>query len=179
MKVIILLVLVALAAVAGADDTEEDPTPVTKDAGLRLTHCHPGDVAWIHVIPLPENENRRGGWFQTTNTVLTLGDCSMLPEGLNRLEVRSICRGMTGEVSTAVIDVQRPPPPPKLGRAKIRRAHTNSVPVRFASAPERPPFPPTPPGMVMPLPDGATNKISYHDQQLMQNYYSKLGRRSQ
>lgn len=176
MKVIILLVLAALALVAGADDTEDDPTPITKDEGLKLTHRHPGDIAWIHVTPIPENARRVGGWLQTTNTILTLGDCSMFPEGLNRLEVRTISRGMTGEVATALVDVQRPPPAPKLSRAKIRRSATNSVPVRLAA---QPPAPPLPPGFVPPLPGGATDRVSYHDFQLMQKYYSKTGRRNQ
>lgn len=181
MKIIILLVLAVVAAVSAADETdEEDPKPVSKEVGLALNHCHPGDPAHITVIPIPENEVRRGGFFTTTNNLLSLRDLSMLPSGLNRLEIRSICRGLTGEVQNVVIDLQRPPPPPKVTSRRVPRAVTNHVPVR-AVVTNAPPLPPLPPGMAgaMPLPNAETNKVSYKDSQLMKNYYAKQGRRSQ
>lgn len=180
-SLVILAVLAVLALLSAADETEEDPRPVSGEVGLAIIHCHPGDRAVIHVIPIPENDSRRGGWFSTTNDVLNLEDLSMLPSGLNRLEIRSVCRGLTGAVATATIDLRRPPPPVKLASARARkRGSTNSpVPLRMDLA--RTPLPPMPPGMAerMPLPDGETNRMSYKDSQLMKAYYSKPGRRNQ
>lgn len=183
MKAIALVVLAILALYAAADETEEEPKPVSKDVGLQINHCHPGDSAFITVIPIPENDVRCGGMFNTTNTILTLDDLSMLPSGLNRLQIRSVCRGLTGEVSSVVIDLQRPPPPPKLSIRKVRRvAPASPVPTRFnTTSNTSPPMPPLPPGMagMLPLPGGATNRISYKDQVMMKAYFSKPGRRSQ
>jgi hypothetical protein len=186
---LILVVLALVAVVAAADETDEEPKPVSKEVGLALAHCHPGDTALIHVIPIPENEVRRQGWFSTTNDLMTMGDFSMLPSGLNRLEIRPVCRGLTGEVSTVVIDLKRPPPPIKVGSRRVRPpVSTNSiVPTRFnaSSTPDPIPLPPMPPGMAssLPLPDeqhgASTNKMSYRDMQIMKNYYAKQGRRSQ
>lgn len=190
MKMLILVVLALVAVVAAADDTEtdEEPKPVSKEVGLAIAHCHPGDLALIHVIPIPENETRRQGWFSTTNDLLAMGDFSMLPSGLNRLEIRPVCRGLTGEVSTVVIDLKRPPPPVKVASRRVRTpVSTNSpVPIRMA-ADQTPsiPMPPMPAGMAgaLPLPDeqhgASTNKMSYRDMQIMKNYYAKQGRRSQ
>lgn len=184
MRMILLVVLAVMAICAFADDTE-DPMPVSADLGLAIGHCHPGDRAVIRVIPIPENDSRLGGWFSTTNDVLAMKDLSMLPSGLNRLEIRPVCRGLTGEVRTAVIDLQRPPPPVKLAVVRVKRpAGTNSpVPTRMTAARGRewPPLPPMPPGMAekMPLPDAETNRVSYKDSQLMKAYYSKPGRRNQ
>lgn len=184
MKAFVLLaVLVVMAVISAADETEEEPKPVSADLGLRIYHCHPGDRAVIHVMPIPENDARVQGWFSTTNEVLSLWDLSMLPSGLNRLEVQPVCRGLTGEVRTVVIDLQRPPPPVKIESVRIRRPKAPSpVPTRMThETNEAPQFPPIPPGMagLLPLPDAATNRISYHDQQLMKAYYSKPGRRNQ
>lgn len=169
---IALVILLVLAAIAFADETEEEPIPVTMEEGFSLTHCHPGDAAQIKVIPIPMNAVRVRGWFTTTNSILTLKDLSMLPSGLNRLEVQSICRGMTGEVTSVVIDLQRPPPPPKVARARVIKP--SAVPIR-TGPPEWPPLPPMPPGMaqMMPLPNAETNIMSYKDSVLMREYYSR------
>jgi hypothetical protein len=175
MRTLLLLVLAAIAMVACADDTDdEQPRRVSARMGITLESCHPGvDEVLIHVIPIPENDVRRGGWFKTTNTALFLKDFSMLPSGLNRLETQAICRGLTGEVRSIVIDLQRPPPPVKVASVRAP-ANTNSpVPVRFAARPPQIQSPPLPPGMVMPLPDAETNRMSYKDSQLMKAYYSR------
>lgn len=158
-----------------AGEDSEEPMPVTSEAGFSISHCHPGDYANIHVIPIPINEVRHGGRFSTTNAILTLKDLSMLPSGLNRLEVQSVCRGMTGEVTSVVIDIQRPPPPPKIQRAVLLKP--SAVPIR-SGPPEWPPLPPMPPGMAaaMPLPNAETNKMSYKDSVLMREYYSRARR---
>jgi hypothetical protein len=160
-----------------------DPVrPVSNSVGLSINHCHPGDRAVIHVIPIPENDVRLGGWFSTTNDVLKMDELSMLPSGLNRLEVWPVCRGLTGEVSHVVIDLQRPPPAIKFGTVRVNKpASTNSpVPLRMAAktAREWPPMPPLPPGMagMMPLPDAETNRVSYKDSQLMKVYFSRQRR---
>jgi hypothetical protein len=175
MRIAILVVLAVLAMVAAADDVEEEPREVTDKIGVTLESCHPGvDEVLVHVIPIPENATRLSGWFKTTNTVLFLKDLSMLPSGLNRLEVQSICRGLTGEVQSAVIDLKRPPPRPKIGSRRAP-AHTNSlVPVRLTHPPI--PLPPIPPGMVMPLPNAETNRVSYQDKELMRRYHARQRR---
>lgn len=182
MNVVVLVILSLLALCAAADETE-DPMPVSKEAVLAITRCHPGDPVLIHVTPIPENAARLQGWFTTTNDMLNLRDLSMLPSGLNRLDLRTVCRGLTGEVSSVVIDLQRPPPPPKVSSRRVRKVPAPSpVPTRFSTASNGPPpFPPIPPGMagMLPLPGSPTNKISYHDQAMMKAYFSKQGRRSE
>lgn len=179
LRTILLLVLAAIAMVAIADDTdEEQPRRVSARMGITLESCHPGvDEVLIHVIPIPENDVRRGGWFRTTNTVLFLKDLSMLPAGLNRLEAQPVCRGLTGEVHSFVIDLMRPPPPIKVGSKRAPENTNSPVPVRFAHRPVIQ-LPPLPPGMagMMPLPDAETNRVSYHDQELMRRYYSRQKR---
>jgi hypothetical protein len=174
MKLAILLVLAAIALISWGDEADDEPRPVSSDLALALSPCHPGDRAVIHVIPIPANDRRSEGGFSTTNNVLTLRDFSMLPDGLNRLEVRRVCRGLTGEVSKVVIDLRRPPAPVKFGTVRVKKP--SPVPLRAARTP---PAPPLPPGLVPALPDAQTNRMSYQDSQLMKAYYSKPGRRNQ
>lgn len=174
MRALILIILAILAIAATADETEEDVKVIKGDIGIDISKCHPGHETLVHVIPIPINDRRAEGWFKTTNSVLSLRDLSMLPDGLNRIEFQNVCRGSTGELSSAVFDLQRPPPPPKVVVKLIRPKRTNSsVPLRF-SAPSQPMMPPMPPGMAqhMPLPDAETNKMSYKDSWLMRQYYS-------
>lgn len=169
MKIIVLMVLAILTLLSLADETEEEPKAITKDIGLTIEHCHPGDEATVHVIPIPKNPRRVEGWFNTTNSLISLSDLSMLPTGLNRLEIRTICRGMTSEVYSAVFDLQRPPPKPRVGR-KLIHEDTNNISM-----------PPMPPGMAMtlPLPGGETNHGTYKDLTMMKRYFETNKRRSQ
>ncbi len=164
--ILICLISLALAAVAIASEMEDDPKPVTAQIGISLKHCHPGDKAVIHVVPIPKNSHRKEGWFTTTNSVLLLDDLSMIPEGVVRFDIQSVCRGMTSQVRVAYFDLQRPPPPPVVDLVIIDDG----------------PIPPLPPGVVMtnmPLPDASIDFGSYKDLQLMKQYFQKTGRRSQ
>lgn len=166
MKALALLFVCAALA-------EDEPLEITKDAALSIQHCHAGDKAVIHVVPIPINARRAEGWMITTNAVLGLPELSMLPEGLIRLEIQTVCRGLTGEVGRVVIDLRRPPPPPAVSRVGVQKP--SAVPLRFGAVPA----PPLPPGLALALPGAETNRMSYEDAQLMRRYYSKTGRRSQ
>jgi len=147
----------------------EEVLVISTNSAISIARDHPGDLFVLHFVPIPMNESRVGGWMITTNSVLKFSDLSMVPDGLVRLEVQTVSRGMTSEVSSAVYDVRRAPRKPRLGRI-------------FSGTPtNQPPSPPLPPGLasLMPLPGAETNKISYQDQQLMNAYFAKTGRRSQ
>lgn len=167
MKMILLGMAVLVTFAAGGLGDEEFPKGITEEIGLVLEHCHSDDSATIHVTPIPKNQQRVEGTFTTTNTLLTLRDLSMLPDGLNRLDIRTVCRGLTSAPSTMVIDLQRPPPKPRIGRRMLSAA-TNQV-----SAP------PIPPGIFLALPGGATNHGTYQDLELMKRYFEGNKRRSQ
>lgn len=172
MNFAILVILAVLAVCAAADETEEEPVPISEVSGLEIISFCPGDEALVRVIPIPTNAARVGGLLITTNSVLTLNELSMLPPGLNRLEIQTIRNGLTGAVTSVVVDIQIPPPAPMVvpRLLNVRK----SGPLKLAG--ESPPLPPMPPSFVPPLPNASTNKISYHDAQLMKNYYSRRRR---
>lgn len=110
---------------------------ISPDSGIAISHCHPGHFVSIHVYGQTE------GWFKTTNDFLTLKDLSMIPDGTNLFEIRSICRGMTSEVSVVQFNLQRPPPKPRIEKRRVR--------------PYRIPAPPIPSQLVMALPGGTND----------------------
>lgn len=167
MRLVILVILVAIAIVCAADETDDEaPKLVTGDIGIEFEMCHPGDEVTIHVVPIPQNEHRREGWFKTSHALLTLGDLTMLPDGTNKFEVRTICRGQTSEVSVAFYNLQRPPPKPKIRRRSLTK--TNLVLQ----------FPPMPPGLIPALPDEASRSHAEFMQRL-KNAQERGYRRSQ
>lgn len=144
MRTFVLVVLALLALCAAADETEDEiPKTITKDIGLGIEICQPDGLVEIHVVPIPRTERRVEGWFNTTNTLLTLTNAamSMIPSGLVKFEMRSICQGQTGETSVVYLDIVRPPPKVKVSRRLLSKG-TNE------------PVPPLPPGLVPALPDG-------------------------
>lgn len=116
--------------------------PLTDADGIEVTRCHPGDEVQVHVVPVPLAFNRVEGWFSVTNEVLTLRSLSMLPDGTNRLEIATVCRGQTSEVRVVMIDIRRRPRMPEI---RVRSLTQDVI------------FPPMPIGMVMPLPRGTND----------------------
>lgn len=142
----IAFILTTIAAFAA------EPTilgPITADIGIAIEHCHPGDRALIHVEPLHPSPKAVEGWFQTTNALLTLRNLTMVPDGTNIMEIRTVCRGMTSEVSTVMFEIRRTPPAP---RVSLRNANPKPIPI-----------PPLPNGAAMPLPSVPLRNQSYDD----------------
>lgn len=151
MKIIALIIVILIGIISLADSTDEEELkkkspifPLTPEIGIELSLCHEHDKAMIHVIPIPLATNRNEGWFTTTNKTIKLSDLSMLPDGTNRLDIQTICRGKTSEVTSILFDLQRPPPAPVI--SLVWNEGTN-----------KPIYPPAVPGMVLPLPNGSIN----------------------
>lgn len=117
-----------------------DIVTVTKDIGIEIDHCHPGDVALVYLRPLDPAFALSAGTFETKENILTWLAFTMMPDGTNVAEIRTVCRGVTSEVKAVTFILRRPPPAPK---------------VRFRRLVLEPPTsgPPVPPGMVVALPD--------------------------
>lgn len=113
---------------------------ISKDIGLQIDYCHPGDVAIVKLTPLDPAFAMSSGWFTTTNAIVCWQDLSMMPEGTNRMEIRTICRGATSEVRVVTFKLERPPSAPKVRYLRL-----------IVGAPT--PGPPVPPGMIVALPD--------------------------
>lgn len=112
---------------------------ITDTQGIAIRHCHAQDTALI--------EFAGHGWFTTTNTLLTLKSqpMTMLTNGEHVANIRTICHGATSGVTSVRFAIRRLPPAPivTLGRE-----------LAF-------PFPPLPPGFVMPLPGGTNAFPTY------------------
>lgn len=115
---------------------------VTETEGIAIRACHEGDRSMIEVVPSNPGPTRRGGFFTTTNSLLTMADSAMtmIPTGTNVLRIQTVCQGSTSEVREVQFVIRRLLPAPKVSRGRKMAVVTD--------------FPPLPPGMVLPLPGG-------------------------
>lgn len=120
---------------------------ITDREGIEIHKCHPGDVSLIEVTTQNSREERRSGYFTTTNGTIFLTDMSMIPTGTNIFRIRTLCSGSTSEVKAVRFVIRRPIPTPEV--AKVDRF---------------PVMPPMPPGANMPLPDATNLSYSEHRQ---------------
>lgn len=118
-----------------------DVGTITENDGIEIHRCHEGDKVLIEVVHVSPKTNEVNGWFETDKPALYLSDLSMIPNGTNIFQVRTLCSGGTSEVAEVSFVIRRPIPKPI-----------------FAKAQRFPPGPPSPPGLTLPMP-GGTNAI--------------------
>lgn len=118
---------------------------VTKEEGIAIRGCHPGDRVLVEVSPAHPDAYHVGGMFVTTNELLTLEHpcMSMVPNGTNLARLRTICAGVTSEVREVRFVIRRPVAAPRVGRGR-----------KFDSLAT----PPLPSGLALALPDGEAMK---------------------
>lgn len=87
---------------------------LTATNGIEIAHCHAGDPARIHVVPVHPETNRVGGWWTTTNCVIRLRDLSMIPNGTNVMEIRTLCNLSTSQPVFVRFIILRTPKPPRV-----------------------------------------------------------------
>lgn len=123
---------------------------VTETEGIAIRACHEGDRSMIEVVPSNPGPTRRGGFFTTTNSLLTMAEpaMTMVPTGTNVLKIQTVCQGSTSEVREVQFVIRRLLPAPKVSRGRKMAVVTD--------------FPPLPPGLVLPLPGGHSD-ASYGD----------------
>jgi hypothetical protein len=157
---ILLFMLSALAA------DVIDIGVVTDTEGLAIRYCHDGDQAMVEVTPERPGRNRASGIFLTTNELITLRSpvMSMIPSGTNTAAIRTICAGVTSEVSLVRFVVRRPLPAPRVGRSRSK---------------ESIPMPPLPGPLVATLPLAGTNDTYDDFQKRLEKSRTEGRRRSE